>query len=175
MTSSDLAYSTLLERLLAPGSGAAAIPSATELADQLATDNPQLAILAKVLAQREAALSQAVDRIDAEPAQDDEPPVPAARRVPTDALADLLDALYRELEQLRRRNDMLAAALGACYLCWGEDRHCPACHGQGRPRSASPDADAYAHLVAPAADHIKRESRRSAAAIGAPLDERSNG
>jgi hypothetical protein len=58
--------------------------------------------------------------------------------------------LCAELEELRERNDVLAAALGACHLCWGEDPGCPACGGLGRPGAAPPDRQLFARLVAPA-------------------------
>ena len=38
-----------------------------------------------------------------------------------------------ELEDLRRRNEIFAAAVGACEICWGDDPACPICWGDGRP------------------------------------------
>ena len=37
-----------------------------------------------------------------------------------------------ELFALRRHNDELAGALGACCRCWGYDDECPDCGGTGR-------------------------------------------
>jgi hypothetical protein len=58
--------------------------------------------------------------------------------------------LSEELETLQRRNDDLAAALGACYLCWGEDPQCQVCAGQGRPGSVTPERELYNRWITPA-------------------------
>lgn len=46
---------------------------------------------------------------------------------------------------VRRLTD-LAAALGACGLCWGDDPACPGCRGRGRPGMVRPDPEMRAHL-----------------------------
>lgn len=65
-------------------------------------------------------------------------------------LADLLARLYGELELLRRRNQTLAEALGACPSCWGEDELCAVCRGRGGPGGRRPQASLFAELVEPA-------------------------
>ncbi len=65
-------------------------------------------------------------------------------------LKGVLTSLYAEIETLRVRNDTLAAALGACYLCFGEDPACPECHGNGEPGSLIPDAAAFRQYIVPA-------------------------
>jgi hypothetical protein len=60
--------------------------------------------------------------------------------------ADLQD----ELDDLRDRNERFAAALGACYRCWGEDRNCGLCRGRGRPGSRALDQESFDELVVPA-------------------------
>jgi hypothetical protein len=65
-------------------------------------------------------------------------------------LQQTLTSLYAEIETLRVRNDTLAAALGACYLCFGEDPLCPECSGNGEPGSLKPDAAAFRQYVVPA-------------------------
>jgi hypothetical protein len=60
--------------------------------------------------------------------------------------ADLQD----ELDELRDRNERFAAAVGACYRCWGEDRRCGLCRGRGRPGSEPRDRELFGQLVAPA-------------------------
>ena len=51
----------------------------------------------------------------------------------TQELEDTVNRVYAELEALRVRNDALAAALGACYLCFGDDVLCKECGGRGVP------------------------------------------
>lgn len=56
-----------------------------------------------------------------------------------------------ERDELRRRVALLAAALGACDRCWGEDASCPACDGAGRPGSSPPHASLFDRYARPAA------------------------
>jgi len=79
----------------------------------------------------------------------------AERRKQARELKHLMDSLYAEVETLRTRNDTLAAALGACYLCFGEDLACPECGGQGGAGSQAPDAVAFRQYVAPAVRRIR--------------------
>jgi hypothetical protein len=66
--------------------------------------------------------------------------------------ADLQD----ELDELRDRNERFAAALGACYRCWGKDRGCGLCGGTGRPGSRAPDRKSFDELVVPALRSARR-------------------
>jgi hypothetical protein len=107
-----------------------------------AGDNPALAMLLQFMEQRTPA-----------PARDDGPPAPSVRE---EQLQADLDVLVRghaqqaaELDRLRQRNDTLAAALGACHLCFGDDAWCPRCGGRGGPASRRPDPAAFAHFVRP--------------------------
>jgi hypothetical protein len=149
----DDAYQLLLERLAAPDGGGAAAPSVAELLEQLGQDDPQLGLLAKVLARRQAQVEAEAeaeappDILDAPP--DDPSEAPAEPDAGQD-LADLTGALYGEVDALRRRNDSLAAGLGACYLCWGEHPGCRVCQGRGGPGARRPDAAAYGYYVTPA-------------------------
>ncbi|HKX45139.1 MAG TPA: hypothetical protein VJP77_00345, partial [Planctomycetota bacterium] len=61
----------------------------------------------------------------------------------------------------------LAAALGACEVCLGEDARCEECNGEGGPGWAEPDPELYEAWVAPAvgwqnpaADGTHRETAR---------------
>lgn len=60
-----------------------------------------------------------------------------------------LKRLQREIEVLRRRNDRLAGALGACYLCWGSDLMCPECNGNGKPGSLPLDKALFEVYIQP--------------------------
>ena len=55
-----------------------------------------------------------------------------------------------EAEALRERNDILAAAVGACHLCWGEDAGCRGCHGRGSPGARRPERVAFRRYITPA-------------------------
>jgi hypothetical protein len=59
-------------------------------------------------------------------------------------------AMQDELEELRDRNEQFAAAVGACYRCWGRDPGCEVCDGRGRPGSGPLDRRLHDELVAPA-------------------------
>ncbi len=59
-----------------------------------------------------------------------------------------------ELADLRQVNDTLAAALGACRVCWGGDRECQQCNGHGAAGSGLPDMALFEQLVAPAVRRV---------------------
>jgi hypothetical protein len=60
------------------------------------------------------------------------------------------DGLVQDVGGLRSRLDDLAAALGACPGCWGDDSSCGWCRGRGAPGALPPDPDAFRRLVRPA-------------------------
>ena len=66
-----------------------------------------------------------------------------------------IDALRDEVQLLRTRNDELAAALGACYLCWGENAECSVCAGRGVFGSVTPDPVLFARIATPAVRAIQ--------------------
>jgi hypothetical protein len=83
-----------------------------------------------------------------------------------DAIEELSDTarrLFAEREELRRRVEELAAALGACPLCFGDDLLCPTCHGAGEPGARAPDPVAFRRFVVPALDRARAVMRRAAA------------
>jgi hypothetical protein len=107
------------------------------LAD-LARQNPSLAWLQQMLAmQRQAATAQAAGASDIQVEAHAE--IAALR----DALAqaevriERLTAVNRrlaaELEAARDRVADVAATVGACGVCWGEDPRCRSCRGRGKP------------------------------------------
>lgn len=81
----------------------------------------------------------------------------------------LLEAL-EELRALRARNDSLAAALGACHRCWGDDTTCETCRGEGAPGSRPPHLRLFDLWVTPALREIQRVRREhiSTSTEGAP-------
>ncbi|MGG6270335.1 hypothetical protein ACQ4M3_36370 [Leptolyngbya sp. AN03gr2] len=61
-----------------------------------------------------------------------------------------IEEMQWQLEELETQNDQLAAALGACYLCWGQDADCPECRGRGKPGSILPERSMFRKWILPA-------------------------
>lgn len=57
--------------------------------------------------------------------------------------------MKEEHEILMERNDILASALGACPVCWGQDSNCEVCRGKGVPGAYALDRDAFVEFVLP--------------------------
>jgi hypothetical protein len=74
---------------------------------------------------------------------------PAAQKPKADPQT-LLRAARDALNRMQERQMVLAAALGACPECWGEEADCPHCNGLGRPGWGRPDPVAFGNWVAPA-------------------------
>jgi len=122
--------------------------------------DPTVGLIARYLAQAQAESDTSSDDEEDEDLLDypseldrvkSEERVRAFRR-----LRQTMEQMYQELEDLRERNDTLAAALGACHLCWGEDLECPICGGTGRPGSSMPDRSLLVELVTPAVQRLRR-------------------
>ncbi|MEU6040722.1 hypothetical protein ABZ801_35525 [Actinomadura sp. NPDC047616] len=120
-------------------------------------------------------LQQALDQMG------EETSVGHGERPPEDLMAMVLGTWLTRLvdagedephpdEELRARNDALAAALGACG-CWGTRAHCPLCGGAGEPGWALPDRSLFACYVHPALRTVARH-RAVAAETALPMDDR---
>ncbi|WP_037499892.1 hypothetical protein [Sphingomonas jaspsi] len=81
----------------------------------------------------------------------------AQHREIVDELGDLSERLLEENRAHCRRLERLAAALGACPNCFGEDLLCDQCDGRGRPGSDLPDPAEFNQFVSPALDRVKAE------------------
>lgn len=82
-----------------------------------------------------------------------------------EAIAELSDAakrLFDEREHARARIESLAAALGACPICFGGDVLCDTCHGAGTPGARAPDPIEFNRYVAPAIKRVREALRRAA-------------
>lgn len=94
-------------------------------------------------------------------------------------MAQQIAELSEELDLLEARNDDLAAALGACYLCWGEDPECPVCAGQGKPGSVAPDRQLFNQWILPAVRTVqalvRRRVERQAQFVQSQGEETQNG
>jgi hypothetical protein len=156
-STTDPALQTLLSGMDAGASGDA-LPSVQELLSQLESTNPTAGLIAKYLAARQVSESQSSSEeaivVEGEAVYAAEVQSVAVEQFERLAqvvqrLGGQVKKLRAELDQLREVNDALAAALGACYLCWGKDAGCPVCHGTGRPGTAIPDKQLFARFVAP--------------------------
>lgn len=119
----------------------------------LASSDPKLAPLVNLLQQRLA--TPTVIEGEAEEVSE---PAPDLQQRSRD-LARLARKMFAELRVLRTRNDNLAAALGACHLCWGEDANCPHCGGDGGVGAFVIDAKLFDEIVGPALEQIRQRPR----------------
>jgi len=156
-SATDPALQTLLSGMDAGASGGA-LPSIQELLSQLESTDPILGFIAKYLATRQVSGSErsSEEAIEVEGEVVYMADVQSVAVEQFERLAQIVQRLgghvkklRAELDQLREVNDALAAALGACYLCWGKDAGCPVCHGTGHPGSAMPDKRLFAQFVVP--------------------------
>lgn len=126
---------------------------------RMAQDNPTVATLLQMMeAQKAAAAAREPLLIEGETET-------AATESPADAqlaeLAARLDETQAEVRELRERCDTVAAALGACGICWGQDLSCRACRGQGAPGRAIPDKQLFCEFVMPAVRLVHASRQRS--------------
>ena len=164
----DPALTDMLARMR-NASEAGSQPNMQELIAQMAQGNPILGLLAQQMAERRsvegevASAEVETDGIDVEACTNE--PDDGVQNVFATAYAsanaevlqlrERLQSVQNELGALRDREDILAEALGACCLCWGEDNQCRACRGRGRPGFAMPDEEAFGELVLPAVRMFK--------------------
>ena len=71
--------------------------------------------------------------------------------------------LTEELRFQRGIGDTLALALGACYLCWGDDPECERCRRHGKPGWQGPNQNLFNEYIAPAVRRMERERNPSVA------------
>lgn len=120
------------------------------LLSQIDTSDPTMALVARMLAGRTTESSS-----EKETTPDEETDELSKQRLQrlSQAVRHLrrkCDSLQIEVEELQLRNDAMAAAVGACYLCWGENPMCEVCSGQGTPGRFPINASAFAEFVLPA-------------------------
>lgn len=144
-TASNPAIGALLGALSSGGPVDALGVLRSQMQSQLPND-PQTALLLQLLDRRQPTEAAAPET----DAVVDEEFNSAEKRQALSELKEKVDALYTEVEDLRKRNDTLALALGACYLCFGEDLLCEECHGRGLSGSRAPEPDKFRKYVLPA-------------------------
>jgi hypothetical protein len=124
--------------------------STLELAGALGVTDPNVLRLVELMSARE----------DDEPAAQDTCAAPEIN-------PDQLNVLIRENRELHEENrylvcqiETLAAALGACPVCWGEDQRCRECRGRGAPGAFPPDKRAFSDFVAPTIRRMRKAACR---------------
>ena len=155
------------------GSASADQPDPQQLMASLGGSNPMLAVFLQHLQQQrqsrviEGGTVTEVDEFEEAAPEDERPEEFAAEAEPLryrgqPALVDdnrelraRLVALTDEVRSLRDREELLADALGACCMCWGEDPQCRACRGRGSPGYAKPDEELFNELVFPAMQMLR--------------------
>jgi hypothetical protein len=131
------------------------------LLSQIDTTNPTMAMVARLISERAASSGQE----QPEPEEDEQEEVPKYRLKRLLRVARQLhreaESLRTEVEELQLRNDTLAAALGACYLCWGEYPTCEVCAGKGVPGHFSVSIQAFDEFIVPAIRSVKHQTQPS--------------
>lgn len=79
-------------------------------------------------------------------------------------LLGYVETALSHYSELRHRDAVLAAALGACE-CWGESGDCEICDGAGFPGWSLPDEDLFAEWVRPALTALARHRSRGHGAL----------
>ncbi len=104
-------------------------------------------VLAAALAS--AIQQQSTDGSVAPPASADSQEIERLRRM-LSAAKHRIRELKQDLEAADAMVRYLALVFGACPACWGQNRLCARCHGNGRPGSAQPVEEALLDWVRPA-------------------------
>lgn len=132
------------------------------LYSQIGATNPQAAMILQAMEQRRAQAAAQIKDIEDDDACEEQchhvKPEPGTVQVNEEDLRALQDAARRageELEVLRGRSDILARALGACYLCFGDNPLCPECAGVGTPGSLMPEPAEFRLYVVPALRRVR--------------------
>ena len=153
------------------------IPDPEQLLAQLGGGNPLMSALGKQLAEMQtkvsARTSAPIIDVEPEPAQtqvnkESNELSEKGSSVAVNELREDLKNLSAEIRALRERNDLLAATLGACCLCWGQDPECRACRGRGRPGYAMADEALFCEFVLPAIRMLRAQRAKRGGASVAP-------
>ncbi len=145
------AYQELMQQFAADPT--AARTKVREMVAEIAGSDPRMGAVLQAITARESAVV-VVDENEPPAVEVIPPPAPAIDAADLARIRRLVSRLEGELDDLRRRNDLLASALGACYLCWGGDAGCPVCEGNGRPGSEPPDRPLFREYVTPAVRRV---------------------
>jgi hypothetical protein len=154
----DIFTQVLLSRFV-PDGGLGSNGLAERLSE-LAEADPRMAPVVRHIQERLAAKPETDMPAETTQAADSNEGTETSRVVESNEdLECLTRRMSAELQALRARNDLLATALGACHLCWGEDRACPYCGGAGRIGAYVIDPSFFNQVIGPAARQISKRPR----------------
>jgi hypothetical protein len=136
-------------------------PGAGELSNMFAEhEDPRVRLIAQIMSQATVAPTPDAN-LDDGPATEVIEVEPPRSTLASPRVRRKLRRLVEDLREAQTIGDTLAAALGACYLCWGEDPHCEQCGGDGRPGWSEPDAELFAEYVQPAVERFREVSEHT--------------
>jgi hypothetical protein len=152
-STTDLIMQMMLGRM---GQSGASVPNMSDMIANLAQRDPRMAPLVQQLQARLAERQPAVDQPGEESSIDTSDPeiVQPPRHSEGEQPRRLSTAMLAEMSDLRARNDLLAEALGACHLCWGEDADCSYCAGDGCIGSFQIDTKVFRKVIGPAVKQV---------------------
>jgi hypothetical protein len=126
----------------------------SQVVAEMAVDDPQMAMVSQYLALQppDESDEDTASEPGAEPALEvkwmDDHEVMSLREEMA-SIQNTLEDQMQLIQELTDRNQELAAALGACPACWGEDDRCPDCRGHARPGTRKPDRRCFEYYVSP--------------------------
>jgi hypothetical protein len=118
-------------------------------------ENPHLGLLLKLVEE------QGEDHHDGRLREEIREEVRAEQAEAVNELSETAQRLFDEAEACRDRLASVAAALGACPACFGENLLCETCGGAGTPGSRLPQADEFHRYVRPAIERVRAALRRA--------------
>jgi hypothetical protein len=134
--------------LMAQGGMANPQAMLSHLMGQMGDADPQMAMLRQMMQARTTSVSDAVEGLSEEDRRGLELRLEEAEQERATALDQARKFHAAYLAASERLAD-LAAALGACGLCWGEDDDCPGCRGRGHIGMVRPDTELRVRLLGP--------------------------
>jgi len=123
------------------------------LIDQMAGDNEQLKTFVQIMRQQQAEEEEALEEeIPYEEVVQDSTLKKALikEQKKSRKFIQLFKMQQQELNFLDGISEELAAALGACSSCWGQEDDCEYCRGNGIPGFYPPEKKAFNEWVSPA-------------------------
>lgn len=123
------------------------------LLSQLDTSDPTTALLVQMMANQSQDTEKSTDD------EDEESPKQQLKKLSSSfrQFRRKYEKLQEEVKEFQLRNDTLAAALGACYLCWGEYAECDICQGHGSVGYFPVEMQAFTEMVLPAVRAFKKQ------------------
>jgi len=142
---------------------------------EMADDDPQLAMVGQYLASQPVDEEEAEIEEELQPALSEDDTHSGAQAAELQSMREELESIQLQLldqnewvQDAADRNAELAAALGACPQCWGEDDGCSTCGGTGVPGAFPLDRSSFNYYVVPVLRRLRlTQGRRPPPSDGA--------